>query len=334
MNKYILGFIIVFLLLVVGCGYTKTEDDKYPDMPVFPEHTSKTLKLVELRCNSANLYSIDGQLMTFMVTRGKHTDYKEKNYLMFLNNEFEIIDSLLVRDFNFMDDQGYIYSRNYESDEVVKQHYKEQKKKIIQYHTFDAQAYYENYKKELESQVIAEEKNLSDSLQRIERFKRLKIVEDKTFKEFDKVVMPNLQCVRFINNDYFVLQYLDKELVIKNLIGKYSIQNESIKSPIEIISNFKKCDEQELYNPVQSNDFKMFDTAVTGNGSTGNHFVFSFYPKGYQYYELEYEGNKTQFKLFANRVGGPRLEAFLSPDKKKTFIVNNDTYLRKYYRIE
>ncbi|WP_103865063.1 hypothetical protein [Aquimarina sp. I32.4] len=332
MSKCVLGCLVLLFIVAVSCGYTKTEEDKHPDMPIFPEHTSNVLKLVKVRCNSGLLYRIDDQLLTFMVTRGKHTDYREEEYLMFLNNNFEIIDSLHVGDFNSIDDKGYVYSKEYENDEVVKQYYKKQKKTRIAYHTFDAQAYYDAYMEQLEDEAIGE-KELSDSLQMVERFKRLEKVERKTFKEFDKAVMPELQCVRPIAKGCFILQYPDKELVIKNLIGKYYIRDKDIKSPKEIISNFKECDKQELYTPVRSNDFKMFDTAVTGNGSTGNHFVFGFYPKGYQYYELENKGDKTQFKLFANGVSRARLEAFVSPDGKNTFIINKDDHY-KYYRVE
>lgn len=64
--KIFIGFTAI--ISMTSCGYTSTEDDKHPDMPVFPEHTNPNIKIEALGMKIDSIYDIGNDKLLLQLT--------------------------------------------------------------------------------------------------------------------------------------------------------------------------------------------------------------------------------------------------------------------------
>ena len=85
-------------MIFISCGYQKTEEDKHPEIPVFPEHTNNkisikqfNINLIDIKYNEKNLFANN-----------------EKGDLIILDRKFNKIKELKLPN-NCISKDGTIY---------------------------------------------------------------------------------------------------------------------------------------------------------------------------------------------------------------------------------
>jgi len=317
MNKIKMGsiikrhlYLILLLFICISCGYTETEDDKYPEMPVFPEHSNVDMSIESLNRKIDALYVYDEH--TFIASiKYMYEESRTKMYVTKMDHTLKVLDSIEADGvFKILED-GSFYINN-EEGKILKYSSFDAKPLVIKEHPFNGKDYKEKVEKELEEGKYARG-TYPDSLS----YEIAKVVDSisyyKTLDEFKKQQLTDLQCViDFDGGSTNVLIYEDKEY----LTSPQPYSSDFKESTTEMIYNFMNCKLKSASVFDKDGSLKITDQVVTSNGSSGgNHFVpGSFYPIGLQYYELEIGGVKTQFKIKADPIGKRQLFLRYIPD--------------------
>lgn len=321
---------ICFISLIsclLSCGHEKVEDDKYPEMPVFPKTSNTAIKIVKIYDNYNDIYKFDNQFFSFRAINWNQ-------YIFYYNNDLTIRDSIRLNKLNYVKENGFIYSKAYKEDKAFKLDIKTGKTYPIAFHKYNAEKAYDKYFKAISEAAVSEEKHLSDSLKRIANINRRRKVDKRIAEEFKKAVTPGLKYVKPLADDYYLLQYEDRDMIIDHVLVGYDETGVSI-GPSAILKEFEdNFKELEFYTFETLPIIKVFDTAVRGNrlGSSGK-FDMNIVQSGFEYTELKYNGVTARFKLNSKYLGTiSSLKPFYTPDKKIIIIYNEDD--QEYYRIE
>jgi len=323
---------IISALFLIGCGYTTTEDDKYPEIPVFPYHSNSNISLkptgmlIDTIFNGSN-----GELLGVVEVYKKEANYYKRKVLASFTKDLKIKDSIpiLGGDYAF-GENGDFYIEN-ENDEIVKYSSFKSKGSIIKKHPFNGVIYKKQLEKELESKGVLAISKYPDSLH-YDIYRKIDTVSyQKSNEEFEKRVLKDLKYVIVTNNSY-ILTY-SKNQYILNKTPSLGYKDTSYSK----IANFKKSKLPSKYITDYKKDIIMIDKAVLANGSAGgNHFSFGyFYTIGYEYYELNIDGIKTKFKTYGKYVGRHHVTSRKLPSKNIYLIDTNSkegnpvTYIAK-----
>ncbi len=316
---------IPVLLLITSCGGQDTEEDKYPEMAVFPNTDSPNIMIAEVP-DFNYVHNMNGSFFR-----------ADSSYLYFFEKDcYTKKDSVKVFSNNFITESGMLYSTEYDDNKAFKLDIKTRKKIKLSYHPFNPSEEFEVLLKKLEDEELPKEVNINET----SRFRNQRIREDKVSTEiadkFFKTILPGLQKVTPIGEYFeqlYILTYDDKEVLLKGM--KYlGNENGELINPKTFFEGY------DTYNPIEDYSFQQIDIlslcdqAVTGNilnSDSGRFFaIFYFSPDGLSYYELQYGGDVITFKsgLYSN------LETVLLPDKE-TILIRTISYhdgTRHYYK--
>lgn len=324
-NRLIYQILTVFIctaisLVVMSCGYTKTEDDKFPDMVEFPEHANAQIVFESTGMKIDTLYHSNTKTILAKIDVFSEAN-PTKKYLVEMDEKLNIIDSIRFNDEYFITKNGNIYLNR--DDSWFK--YTRIKSKAIKIpsHPFNASLYKDSIENYLEKNGTYALGNFPDSLQ-YEMSRTIdSIAYHKAEDEFEKRILKNLKCVKSFYSGY-LLMYEQNEFILENGNMARPLWNRNIanrKTANKLLREFKFCEWQNKFIDDYENNLMLKDKAVTSNGSSGgNHFVpGTFYPRGYQYYDFTIDGVTTQFKHFAEHVKRQKVTSRNLP--------NTNTYL-------
>jgi len=321
MNKIKMGriikkhsYLMLLFFICISCGYSKTEDDKYPDMPVFPKHSSSNISISSLGMKIYSLYDYGNNDMITYIERTDEDDFI-KSYVVTIDKDLNVKDSLSAGgSFAVLNNNQFII----ESEEGKLFRYSDfkSKPKHIKLHPFEGRLYQEEIKKDLLKDKYSLDK-YPDSLS----YKIIDKVDSisyyKAASEFKRQVVKGLECVVNVGSYSKVLIYKDDMYLLNSLPYYPNHQNYEIKAPNRYIDEMEGCTKTPLQLGEPGDDYlSIEDTAVTGNGSSGgNHFVpGTFYPKGIQYYSLDINGEKTTFKKYSERLNSRKINSRYIPE--------------------
>ncbi|TPN89125.1 hypothetical protein [Aquimarina algicola] len=329
MNIYFRFVFLMYLIINLNsCGREEIEEDKYPDLPYFPETTTTKIKFEKINFYPDKFYKIDDIYFNIDTEIGEH--YPRDLYIYYYKDDLITkTDSILLDNNNyFISENGFLYHNHYETNrdkydvnyKVIKIDIKTGKKKNIEYLTNNYSNEYENIfelNKEYEKQLM----HLSDSLITEIRFKRIDSVEREINKKFKTTILKGLQKAKRINinpiDHSYLLQYENREVILKD-VPIWNNDNEEPKSPFDLLENYIKYND-ELKNVLleETTNLNVFDHAVRGNYLGPGKINFFLYQSGIQYYELTLKNEKALFKTNAKPLyRRDIIQTFLMPDKK------------------
>ncbi|ASK29655.1 hypothetical protein CEY12_05850 [Chryseobacterium sp. T16E-39] len=286
--KYLTG--ILFMMLLLNCNYSMTEKDKHPDWDSFPKLAGSGFKMDSINDSILNLkYDSD----YYYAANGK--------FLFVYNRDFKRVWKEKSDLYNVeVDEKKNIYV--YNNEEVYKYAFpwsRREKVEVIN-----------GYK--IADSIRATLGNLQDDLTH-DSIKE-KRIENIKLEILDRKIRSNyISCYSFEDSGYILFSYKGKE---------YGLYDYELKKYYE---NKKGLKPFWAKNIAQTEtNLKLNDKAVLGNGSSGNHFFFSFYPYGYAYYRLKTGKNSMDFKYYNNNLDQRNLMQWKNP-------FNNKIILRRYY---
>jgi len=294
-------FSIIYLsscIILLSCGYTKAEDDKFPDMPVFPEHTNEGLEIASLGMRLETLYNYREDNVIASARYMIKNIGGEKMYVVRMNKDLKVLDSIrtygifkVIEDGSFFinDDRGRIYKYSSFRSKPL----------LVENHPFN----FADYKKEVSQQLYNgkyAKGQYSDSLSR----KIYEIVDSlssrSAFDEFKNRQIKGLECLIDLYPESNSILIYDDIAYISNKYP-YSDDSEALN---DLLHTSQQCPGSAAFLVENNNGLSLFDKAVRSNGSSGgNHFIPGlYYPQGLQYYSLRIGKNETFFKIFADRI--------------------------------
>lgn len=316
--------IVISFIFIASCGYKITEKDKFPDMPLFPEGTNTNINIK--KCDTGVFrYEVDGVFFDIGYTTKNEDSFP---YLFYYNADLTKKDSIPVYKTYFIDENNMLYSRNPINNKAFKLDIRTGKKSKLLYYDFNVSEKYNKYLSELDNAAASEELKWPDSLKSRARTKRQYKAMNILQNKFKETVFTNLICARALKyntDEYYLLKYDNREVLING-------NSSSHFSSSYLFDLYEACESPRSYSFENISVINVFDTAVTENTLGGNRYKSTINQKGYQYIELEHNGEKTRFKLQVTNIEDTILSAYLTPDKKTVIIYNYDE--KRYYKIE
>ena len=331
--KNLIRIIIVFLVItqLTSCGYTRTEDDKFPEMAAFPDHSNDKISIKSAGMRIDTIYTTsNNELMGYVeiLDADAYGDGYSKKVIAKFDEKLNILDSVAVSQETFINKNGQFYRYNREG-ELERFDNISATPVLIPEHPFNGVKFKEDLEKEMAKNGPFASHKFPDSLSYQIAMKNDSLSYHRAADAFEKQVLPDLLCVKNTLGRT-ILTYANQEYQISNLPRPlWESAYGDRKTCYEILSEYLECDRAKKYITDYRNHIKITDQAVTGNGSSGgNHFVFgSFYTKGFEYYELEIEGQATTFKNYGNVVGSHRVTSRNLPGTNVYLIdVKGDMY--------
>jgi len=317
MNNTLRIAFLIFVFILNSCGYQKTEEDKYPEIPVFPEHTNNKISIKEF---------------PFYLTNIK---YNQKN--VFAHNakgDWVIFDRKFNKIKQISQPDGYVHSY-INKDGTIYFIIPNEKPELIEVYKLSTQ---DNFKKErIENLIINSREGFTirDSLNFVYKDEIEKIDNLKINKHIDsllsvvyqnekeivsgkiKKLKPNLISIYPLTNEVSVLKYKNKEFALYTRFDHTNNFNDLLKKTsldgLEPIWNLEKSP-------------KSFGKVVLGNSFSGNHYVGGYTPYGYNYVELSLKNETTKFKAKNSNNGN---SVGILYESKDTLIVKD--FKKLYY---
>ena len=274
---------LLFTLIFISCGYQKTEEDKHPEIPIFPEHTNNkisikqfTTNLIDINYNEKNLFANN-----------------EKGDLIILDRKFNKIKELKVPN-NYISKDGTIYfMQTNEKPKLIEvykmsidNNFKKEKLKNLIINSREPFTIRDSlnvvYKRKINDKDNLKIKSDIDSLVHVVYQKENNLTSDKI-----KKLKPNLVSIYPLSNSVSVLKFKDKEFA---LYTRYDHTSE-FKDELE---KTRLNGLKPIWNLEKSP--KSFDKVVLSNSLSGNHYVGGFTSYGYNYVALSLHNETTKFK--------------------------------------
>ena len=300
---------LIFVLIFNSCGYQKTEEDRHPEIPIFPKHTNNKISIKEF---------------PFYLTNIK---YNQKN--VFANNEngdWIILDRKFNKIKQLNKPSGYVHSYISKDGTIYFLKPKE-KTELNEVYKFSIQ---DNFKKEKIENLILKSREgviIRDSLNLVYKNQTNKHIdsltsdiyqkEEKLISEKIKKLNSNLISIFPLANEVSVLKYENKEFA---LYTRYDHTNEFK----DVLEKTQLDELKPIWNLEKSP--KSFGKVTLGNSFSGNHYVGGYTPYGYNYVELSLNNETTKFKAKNSNNGNGVNILYKSKD---TIIIND--FERLYY---
>lgn len=294
-------FYLLLPLLILGCGYSATEKDKYPELPIFPELTSSKLKLDSLDYSVNNL-KYDANYYYAVC------DNDGYRFFCIFDQHFKLIRKIenSSADFNVREN-GDVYL--YNSSEIYKYTFPWSEAKPVK--ILHGQAINDSIR-------LTIQKDPSNYLEEIDSIKQ-KRIDSLKLKVLDRRIDQDYLYCYLINNANILFIYKDKEYYL--IDSDYYIN----------FSKGKKINSFVDKNMIKTElNLKAFDKANLSNSSSGNHVAFSFHPSGYNYYQLKIGESLTKFKIYNDDLNHINLFQWKNPFNEKVLLHNdygNATYI-------
>ncbi|MGJ8685096.1 MAG: hypothetical protein ACSHWW_10760 [Nonlabens sp.] len=330
MNFIKIILLLLSFLLITSCGYSETEDDKYPDMAEFPAVDGDGIELEKYHINFDEVYLFEKDLLGI--------SFNEKEiYAVTMDQGFNKRDSVQITEYYYVSPNGFIYYKK-ENDVMVKVHYKTKKSIDLDLHPFFKEDFYESKLAELAPGY--DFKTFDKSTQKFED-SIARVAAQLNYDQIESKVLPNLLAYKVIDNDYYmtgsyshpggtILIYSDVEYYMPKKIQAYTWNTKfgnriDWLSHFEEVSNLPDVEKLSTYQYRTDDFLTVFDQAIIENKSSGNHYAFGFSPVTYDYLNLDVDGEKATFKAFDTEF-----DLFKSPDST-AIIIHSDQ--KGWYRV-
>ncbi|WP_405352202.1 hypothetical protein [Nonlabens sp. Asnod3-H03] len=322
--------LLLTISLLTSCGYSTTEDDKYPDMAEFPEVDGTGIELEKYHINFEEVYVIGDDLLGI--------SFKEKEiYAVRMDQSFDKLDSVKISEYYYVSPDGFVYFKK-EDDRIAKVHYLEKRFQDLDVHPFFKERFYESKLAELAPQYDFE------VMERATEKGKDSVREIAAQHHYDQIknrVIPDITSYHTLDNDAYLSNGYVKlgGLIIQTQDGDFYIPkdikahrwHDEFKSRIdwfrllEDIDQLPAVEKFSTSNHTSVDYLTLFDQAVIENRGSGNHYVFGFYPVTYDYYTLEFNGKTAKFKSYDSVMS-----AFQSPDGRTVIIYDKQ---KGWYRV-
>jgi hypothetical protein len=309
MNHTLRITFLIFVFIFNSCGYQRAEEDKYPEIPVFPKHTNNKISIKEF---------------PFYLTNIK---YNQKN--VFANNkngDWLILDRKFNKIKQLSKPSGYTHSY-INKDGTIYYIKPNEKPELNIVYKFSIQ---DNFKKKKIEKLILNSREgitIRDSLNLVYKNQTNEHInsltfniyqkEEKLISERIKKLKSNLISIFPLTNEVSVLKYENKEFA---LYTRYDHTNEFK----DVLEKTRLDELKPIWNLEKSP--KSFGKVVLGNSFSGNHYVGGYTPYGYNYVELSLNNETTKFKA-KNSNNGNGVNILY---KNKDTIILND-FEKLYY---
>ena len=275
---------LIFIFIFISCGYQKTEEDKHPEIPVFPEHTNHKIAIKQFTTNLRDLKYNEKNVFA----NNEHGD------LIILDRKFNKIKEL-KGPYNYISKDGTIYfiqpNEKPELIEVYKMsienNFKKEKIQSVIINSREPFTIRDSLnvvgKSEINDKDNVKINTDIDSLVHLIYQKEKNLISDKI-----KKLKPNLVSIFPLSYSVSVLKFKDKEFAL------YTRYDHTIEFK-EVLEKTRRNGLEPIWNLEKSP--KSFDKVVLGNSFSGNHYVGGFTPYGYNYVELSLHNEITRFKV-------------------------------------
>lgn len=316
-------FLIALLLfyLVSSCGYRKTEKDKYPDMPVFPNMEGGSVKMDTIPFRYISLSEIVYNDKYYFVPY--YTDYNHSG--------MAVVDGVLNLISNWSyDNSNFTYLTDTLGSVIA-----------IDRINKTASKYQAPYIEATDIPFLKMDKlreRLGEKYNSfLEEAKRADSSYVNTDNILDSIYMAHLLEKHKGYTPYLLtggsydyppcIIFVDKKEPEKQLLAEippYSIEPEEWNIGTYPLLKKRVIDLPDTENPSLVN----FDDAVLENrfGGSGNHFVadISFRQSGYQYYKLTENGKEHLFKIYHTNLNFSVLQEIKNPFNNQVLFINNE----------
>lgn len=294
----------------ISCGYKKVEGDKYPTIPLFPEHTNKNI-----------VVKTDSSIQFERIYGDEHHYYfahnaNEKTQLIITDKYLKKKRTLSLPSDNFYISESYdIYSMVADNEEwnkvVAVQKYKapDYKSQNIAFKCFFKELDYK-MRERIEDEnaelikIKQEEDELFSSYRFADSIRRVEVaLQKQQYKsEIEALFVDSLQSIGNHYHSYYLLKYPNSEKMIK-----VSEEFEDFVPVDEAVMKYgaEQLHNNEKYIPTEKQNAKAgisyvnyFESAVMDNHSVGaNHFVPGVYVQKMLYYmDLQLFDEQVKFK--------------------------------------
>ena len=325
------------MIVVISCGYSETEEDKFPDMAVFPEIDSDDFSLKKSNIDFSYVFDTD---LGFMAISN---DYRHDNQVIRLDKNFNKLDSVgLWRKFLVVP-EGLIYKHS-DSGGVEVHDFKTNASIKLQLPPFFDKNFYLSMMDGLKNEYNFD--FTTDGLP--ESYKdSLELITQKYLKE---EVISNIKSIYSLvdyhdmisykdRNDYsgnyknlddnklIIKTYENEEYYLPRKLDGYLYFNENYYDFYSLLGEIPIYECTDLfYKRVDSTVFKKTDRALIKNESYGNHFTFGFSPGYMHYYKVNWNGKEVTFKYYDHEI-----IALQSYDEDKLVL---EEYRKGWYILE
>lgn len=264
--------ILFFLLPILhACGYQKTEEDKFPDLPLLSDASNDQFQVTPFGGEDV---SIEGTYHNLLYVTEWVTDGDTKKMFSAYDPSLTKVASFPISRSNiYFDHLGTIYLLK--SDSIFKHSYPSFRRERIKPLPFNGEKIFDE---------------MYDSIQRM-------AVKDPYFSSNRFVSGELTKLITKFNSKKQKIQYLLVGDVVILFIGKetyWTTEEYLDKSGMERWGN--DAEEEYADEPEQSGKLIVFDHAKLENKSSGNHFAFGYYQSGLEYFKLVLAKDTLQFK--------------------------------------
>jgi len=279
MNKILF---VVFLTILISCGYKKAEKDKYPEIPLLLLNSYSKLQIDSLPFDATYLKSSSHYY--YALGRKDSANY-DINYLIIFNKNFKIINKIIADIYFYTVDKNETIFILDKDNNIYKYKYPWLLRENIQKIQTD------KMRDSIENKNI---EPLKTKIKQNSTFNTYTYIDSLLTEVIKSKIQPGLQCGFTLgyNSKFLVLIYKDRE---------YSISDFD-NSDIEKKFGVPKCQTNAKELEEINKNLVLFDKAILGNNSSGNHFVSSFHQYGYDYFHLKIGNDSTNFKYVNNNL--------------------------------
>jgi len=303
-NPFNILVLIIILQVAHSCGYQPTEKDKYPNLSLFPNISSKKFQVTKFLHEEYSIEGIYNNLlyMTYTADNNEY-GYGGKNMFSAYSTSYkEIVSFPISYEYKYFDEKGNLYCHI--NDTIIKYSYPKFYPKRIELFPISSETIYNE---------------MDDSIQRMK-------TKNPNFDDYDfvKKELTN-RVLHFKSNNSKIRYFQLHEEVILYIKNKIYWMPDNYLDKI----NMTKIDDlwrkkSTLKNQQQSGKLSVFDNAALKNEGSGNHFTMSFYQSGFEYYNLVMLNDTIQFKYPSKSLDGKSLRVVQSFDKDNTILIMSE----------
>lgn len=280
--------LLIIILSIFSCGYEKTENDKYPDLPLFPDIINSNFEIIKFPYRSYKyLGMVNGNLYTIGAI-----DYNEmyggKRHIIIYDENLNILNKIPIENGIINVDiakNGDFYVHTENSKDVKKFTFPKFESTLIKKHPLSWASL--NSHKNEEILNLKESDSTFDSNRYMVNILNKKLDSINKIKESCYSKLKSSTLLKFDNEEVW--------------FDDYKMDFKSFKNCNSFISNNKKTENLKL---------KIFDNAKLGNQSSGNHFAFSFYQYGIEYFNLVKGQDTLKFKYNSRYLNGKSIQEY------------------------
>lgn len=185
--------LLLTISLLTSCGYSTTEDDKYPDMAEFPELDGIGIELEKYHIDFEEVYIIGDDLLGI--------SFKEKEiYAIRMDQSFHKLDSVKISEYYYVSPDGFVYFKK-EDDRIAKVHYLEKRYQDLEVHPFFKEGFYKSKLAELAPQYDFE---VIERATEKEKDSIRDIAAQHHYDQIQNLVIPDMISYHILDNNAYL----------------------------------------------------------------------------------------------------------------------------------